>query len=216
MHFASLVAIFLFMRKRIKILIKGSYLYIIKKEEKNKKEFLMIMYLIISTIPVCIIALIFNERINRFEGNLLLIGCLLIINGLILFLINDKHKTKSINFKDAFFIGVTQCLGIFPGISRSGSCLVGANLRNIKKEISTDYTFLLFIPAALGATLLKFKGIINIVSENIGLYLIVFLVTVFTTYLSLCFLLSVIRKGKTKLFSIYCIVIGVILVILKL
>ena len=165
LHFASLVAVLFFMRKKIKVLIIGFCLYIIKKEKKHKNDFLMILYLIISTIPVCVVAILFNDKINYLETNLLLIGCLLILNGFILLLISKRNDKNTINFKDALFIGLTQCIGILPGISRSGSCLVGANSRSINKDLAADYAFLLFVPASFGATLLKVKNIIGIVLD---------------------------------------------------
>lgn len=217
LHLASLIAILLFMREKIKQILIGAYLYIIKKEKENKKDFFIIIYLIISTIPIVLVTLLLGKYLNFINNNIIIIGLLLIINGILLTTLEIKNKQNKIKIIDAIIIGIFQCIGILPGISRSGSCLLGANLRNIKKEDAAEYAFLLFIPASIGATILKIKNITEIVcSKDLLLYIVVFLITIFTTYCSLKVLLKLIKQGKIKIFSIYCVILGIIVIILNL
>ena len=93
--------------------------------------------LILSTIPAVIFALLFKDVINLLASKLWVVGLLLIINGCILLTITrivGFRKREELNYKDALVIGCFQCLGILPGISRSGSCLSGAFTRKIEKE----------------------------------------------------------------------------------
>ena len=84
--------------------------------------------------------------------------------------------------------------------------MLGGKNREIEKGVAAEYAFLLFIPAALGATILKIKNITKLIySKELIMYIIVFMVTGIVTYLSLCLLLKIIKKGRMKIFSIYCI-----------
>lgn len=219
LHLASLVAILFYLRKRLVKLISGFFKYLLLKKEEYILEFKLCWYIVISTIPIVIFTLIFNDQINALGNNVLIIGFLLIVNGILLLTITrlkGNRDLSKMNFKDALVIGISQCLGIFPGISRSGSCLYGAYTRKIEKETATDYAFLLFIPAVLGATVLEMKNFSQIIVDNqIWKYLMVFVVTSIVTYFAFQVLLKVIKKGKLKYFGYYCILIGAITVILS-
>lgn len=220
LHLASLVAILFFLRRRLIKLISGFLKYLFRKEKDNYQEFKIFVYLIISTIPVVLITLLFKEYINIIGSNILIIGILLIINGLFLLIFNnvEGYKTlKDMKVLDALIIGLFECMGLFPGISRSGSCIYGASNRKIEKEASSEYAFLLFIPAILGATVLELKNFKQIiVGSDIWLYLITFIVTSIVTYLTFILLLKIIKKGNLKYFGYYCIMVGVISVVFKM
>lgn len=217
LHLASLIAVLFFMRKTIKKMITGSYMYIIKKEKQYYHEFMLLLNMIISTLPIVIVTIILGKYVDFISSNIILIGFLLIINGILITAYKGKEKKQEITLKDALVIGLFQCIGILPGISRSGSCLLGGKNREIEKGVMAEYAFLLFIPAALGATILKIKNITKLIySKEIIMYMIVFMVTAIVTYLSLCLLLKLIKNGKIKIFSIYCILIGLMIVIFNL
>lgn len=217
LHLSSLVAVLFFMRKTIKRIMSGSYMYIIKKEKQYYYEFRILLNMIISTLPIVIVTIILGDYVDFVSNSILIVGFLLIINGILITLLNGEEKKQKITLKDALVIGLFQCIGILPGISRSGSCLLGAKNRKIERGVAAEYAFLLFIPAALGATLLKIKNISKLIySKELIMYIIVFMITAIVTYLSLCLLLKIIKRGKIKIFSIYCILIGLIIVIFNL
>lgn len=217
LHLASLIAVLFFMRKNIKKMITGSYMYIIKKEKQYYHEFMLLLNMIISTLPIVIVTIILGKYVDFISSNIILIGFLLIINGILITAYKGKEKKQEVTLKDALVIGLFQCIGILPGISRSGSCLLGGKNREIEKGVVAEYAFLLFIPAALGATILKIKNITKLIySKELIMYIIVFMVTGIVTYLSLCLLFKIIKKGKMEIFSIYCILIGLMIVIFNL
>ncbi len=214
LHLASLIAIIFFLRKRLIKLIAGFVKYIFKKDKESLLEFKTGCFLIVSTIPIVLIVILFDELITKVSRNLTLIGVFLVINGFLLMIINNINGNKTIekmSFFDALIIGIFQCFGIMPGISRSGSCIYGAKFRKLEKEVATEYAFLLFIPAVVGATVREVNNFSNlIVEKNLWMYLIVFGVTAIVTYLAFGILLRVIKKGKIKYFGYYCIIIGII------
>ncbi len=219
LHFASLVAVVFYLRKRLIKLILGFLKYLLLNKKEYKLEFKLCWYIVISTIPIVIFTLIFKEQINMISNNILIISLLLIINGIFLLTLTRLKGTKDLskmNFIDAFVIGLSQCLGVFPGISRSGSCLYGANIRKLENKTATDYAFLLFIPTVIGAMVLEMKNFSQIIVDNqIWIYVSTFIVTSLVTYFSFQVLLKLIKKGKMKYFGYYCILVGVINVLLS-
>ncbi|MBQ8293354.1 MAG: undecaprenyl-diphosphate phosphatase [Bacilli bacterium] len=220
LHMASLVAIVFFLRKRLCKLVWGSIKYILYKKEEDYKEFKMMICLIVSTLPVVIFTLLFKSQIDVISGNIFSIGLLLLINGALLLYFmnfNDENRKRALSYKDALVVGVFECMGVFPGISRSGSCLCGGKLRKLSREEMADYAFLLFIPAAVGAMVLEFDNLSQVIFGNdLWMYLVVFVVTSVVTYLSLNILLSFIKRGKIKYFGYYCMVMGLIIVLFEI
>ncbi len=221
LHLASLIAILTFLWKKLWQLIKGFYYFVFKKNKEYQKDFKYIILLIISTIPAVIFALLFKDFVNSLSSKLWVVGGLLIMNGcmlLILTKITGFRKKEELNYKDALIIGCFQCLGILPGISRSGSCLSGAFTRKIDKETAADYAFLLFIPAVLGATVLELSNFseLSMESTNLIYYIVSFIIAMITTYFSFHLLLAIIKKRKLNWFGYYCLAIGISVIVYQL
>lgn len=214
LHVGSLIAVLVFLRKKLITLIKGFCSFVFKKNKECFHEFKYCMYLVISTLVVSIFTIIFSDIVDKATNQLFIIGILLIINSVMLFVlprIQGVRGERELNYKDALVIGAFECLGILPGISRSGSCLCGAFSRKIDKSTATDFAFLLFIPAAIGALLLELLHIneLTVSSNMIGLYVISTVVSMVMTYISFVWLLKFIRKGKLSVFAYYCLAVGI-------
>ncbi len=218
LHLASLIAVIAFLYKRLIKLVHDTWCYLFKKQKEYLEAAKYFLYIIIATIPVVLFTIVM-KLIGYQTSPIYLIGISFIINALMLGLLSKikGHKKQSeMTFKDATIIGLFQCIGIFPGISRSGSCLNGASYRKIDKEDAANFAFMLFVPAAIGAFVLEFKDISLIFTldqKTIACYLGAFVVATITTYLAFKFLLQIIKKGKLAYFSIYCIIIGIITII---
>ncbi len=218
LHLASLIAVLVYLRKSIINLVKGCFLYIFKKNQNYKFEFRYLIMLIISTIPIVVFTAII-KLLGYDTSPVYIIGICLIINAIMLFVLsrfNGDRTKEEMTFKDALLIGLFQCAGVFPGISRSGSCLSGAFTRKINKKDAADYAFMLFIPAVLGAFALEASNIsliFSLDSKSLICYIASFLVSMITTYFAFDILLKAIRKGKLSYFSIYCVVIGIVAII---
>ena len=221
LHLASLIAIILYLSKPLIKLIKGVYIYIIKKDKNYYQEFKYLIMIIISMIPIIIFTLIIKMLKITFN-KLYTVGICLIINSLMIYILNKQKGNKTINeltYKNALYIGLFQMIGIFPGISRSGSCYVGTSFQKLNKNDSFEYSFFLFIPSVLGAIILEHKSMLNIfnLSQNMFFkYLIAFIITIFTTYFSFKFLMNIIRKQKLNVFSIYSLIIGITILIFSI
>ena len=214
LHIASLISILIYLRKEIIDIIKGTFKYIIKKE--NKESFMMLIYIIISMIPITIITLVIRKlNINIYKFPL--ISLMLIINSIILFSMKNKHKKENnINLKSSFNIGLTQSLAIMPGISRSGSCLFGAHISKVESNISKKYAFLLFIPSVIGGFITEISNIKKVItlSNNILIYIFVaFTITIIVTYIALKIFERILKKERIYMFGYYTMILGLILLI---
>lgn len=214
LHVASLIAVVFFMRHKLLELINGFFKYLFKKDKQYLNEFRYVIYIILSTTIVVLFTLLFKGIIDKVTSSLSVVGILLIINGISLHFFSKKSGNKtseSMNYKDALVVGLFECMGVFPGISRSGSCLCGGLTRGLDKETAADYAFMLFIPACLGGLVLELVDFsVDILDGMFVLYLISFIVSLVSTYFAYKLFLKVIKCKKLSWFSVYTIILGLI------
>ncbi|MAZ01076.1 MAG: UDP-diphosphatase [Flavobacteriales bacterium] len=182
----------------------------VKRNEKSSSFVLKIIY---SMIPVVIVGLVFEEQIqNLFKGNLILVGFMLIITGLLLFL-TDSQKSikKNVSTKNAIIIGVSQAIAILPGISRSGATISTAVLLGIKKNQAAKFSFLMVVPIIIGKIIKDLAtGDISYKEEMFPILIIGFLSSLITGIIACKLMIKIVENSKLKYFSIYCFLIGII------
>lgn len=177
-----------------------------------KKPFQKITYcLVIATLPIVATSLIFNDIIESLfiGGRFLAIG--FVITGFVLLFadrVKDGEKReKDITFADSLLIGCMQAIAIVPAISRSGCTISGALSRRLSRDTAARFSFLLSIPAILGAAVLQVKDIISgdlvLATRDIIPMLMGFVAAALSGYLSIRFMLKIIRACKLRYFSYY-------------
>ncbi len=210
LHFGTLLAIGIFFFKDWVALIKGGYKQVVKKEKTFEGK--MFWYLVIATIPGGIIGF----ALDKFVGNKLetpiIIALALIIMGIILYVVDKKSKSKTdyedMTFKQTFLIGLSQCLAFIPGVSRSGITMTTGRAMGIKREAVAKYSFLLSAPIVFAATVLKFKDFVFSIPFFVGVFAS-FIVGIFV----IKFLLEFLKKGSFKVFAIYRIIFGIVIIV---
>ena len=207
LHFGTLLAIGIFFFKDWLNLIKGAYKLTIKKEKNTEGK--MFWYIVIATIPGGIIGFILDKFAEDTLKNPVIIAFSLIIMGIILYIV-DKHAKKEVNYeqmtlKQTFLIGLSQSLAFIPGVSRSGITMTTGRLLHIKREAVAKYSFMLSAPIVLAATLLKLQEFQFSLAFLLGV-LSSFLMGIFVIKL----LLEYLKKGSFKIFAIYRIVLGIL------
>lgn len=219
-NFGSLVAVIIIYFNKIKNVLKDFFGYFKTKSPSLKTNYKYGWYIIIATIPAGIIGLIVSKLgvFDAISDNIKIIGITLIITGIFLFWIrkaNGKRKDKDLTIKDALMIGAFQVLGLFPGISRSGSTIVGGLYEGLDRETAFDFSFMLYIPISLATTVLGIKDLFgsNLSSSEIMFFLLSAVVAFIFTYFSVKWFREVIKKGKLIYFSIYCFVVGTLIII---
>lgn len=216
-NFGSFLAILFIFRKDIIELIKNFFQFIFnkKKRKNNKNGFMYIMKLIVSTIPVGITGILFNDYLES-HITLRLLGLTFIFTAFMLYLVKNikgEKESKDITFKDAIIIGLFQAITIIPGISRSGTVLVACLLCHLKREDALKYTFMLYFPVSAGTMLLKAPELINTSTSLLLPYLVGMIVALVITYFSYVWLSNIVKKGKLWHFSIYCLILALFIFI---
>lgn len=215
-NFGSLLAIIFLYKNEIINIIKDFFLYIKSKDKKYYDNFRYSYLIVIATIPACIIGLFLKDFIEK-NFTLKIVGLMFIITSLLLYSIKDSNGYKEknqISIFDSIKIGLFQALALIPGISRSGSTIVGALKSNLNRETALNFSFMLYIPISIATFIL---GILDIKS-NISSLLIPYLISTFmafiTTYYSAKMFINITKKGKLIYFSIYCFLLGFFIFIL--
>lgn len=221
LHLGTTIAICAVFWQEIYLIIKGIKTSVLRlatkemtwnvlNEDQNTRLFLMIL---LGTVPTGIIALLFENTFENFFSMPLLASLMIIVTGTVLWftkVIRRKDSgRKAIRFLDALIIGAVQGVAIIPGISRSGTTIASATFLGIDRELSARYSFLLSIPAVIGAAVLGL-GKVSETAVNFQNIIIGTLIAAIVGYLSLLFLVSLIKKGRFYLFSYYCWGVGII------
>ncbi len=214
LHLGTLLAITLFFFKDWLGLVKGGYDQVVKK--KKSVEGKMFWYIVAVTIPTGIFSLVldkFSEYIcDKFNIELIMIAIVLIVLGIVLYLVDKKAssetKYEDMTFKQSFLIGISQAIAAaFPGTSRSGITMTVARALKVDRESAAKYSFLLSTPIVLAAVLVSIKDFQFTLTFFMGV-LASFLVGIFV----IKFLLEYLKKGSFKIFAVYRIIIGILII----
>lgn len=217
-NFGSFLAILFIFRKDIINLIKSFFLFIFNKEKRktSKAGFMYVIKMIISTIPVGITGILFNDYLESHYTSLKMLGFSFLFTALMLYIVRNIKGEKdsySITFKDAVIIGLFQAVTIIPGISRSGTVLVACLICKLKREDALKYTFMLYFPVSFGTMLLKAPDLISTPTTLLLPYLCGMVAALVITYFSYKWLSNIVKRGKLWKFSIYCLCLALFIFI---
>ena len=215
----SLFAIIFIYRAFLSKLVVNNFKFVFKRETEYKKDFHYVLLIIVGVIPAGLVGFLFKDSIEVYLKSIQVVGITLLVTGLALQLVSSKiddiQSKDEINFLDAIVIGLFQVVALIPGISRSGSTMVGGLSRKITFEETMRYSFMLYIPISAGALLL---GILDIDTSSVFIegYIAGFIVSMIATYYAVKLLFSVVKKGNIKYFSYYCFTVGGLVLIYSL
>ena len=171
-------------------------------------------WIVIGTIPAVVLGLLFKDVFEQLFGRPRTVALFLIATAGLLFVserISEKlRSTADLNWRDAILIGLAQALAITPGISRSGATIAAGLVLGLRREDATRYSFLLGIPAILGAGLLSLLDLFSagMLSQQWPGMLGGFLAAAFTGYMAIRWLLSYVRNHSLNIFAFYCVLAG--------
>lgn len=213
-NFGSLIAILILYRKEIISIIRDFFMYIKTKDKKYKTNYKYAWLIVIGTIPAALLGLFIKDLIENYFTTKL-VGAMLIVTALLLYMIKDIKGTKGkedMTIKDAIKIGLFQVVALLPGISRSGSTVVGGMKSNLKRETALNYSFMLYIPISVASMFLGVSDVIK--APNINALAIPYIVSMIAagivTYFAAKLFIDIMKKGKLIYFSIYCFIVGLI------
>lgn len=187
---------------------KGTFKIGIKEDDYKK----LVWYVIIATIPVGIVGIAFDSEIEAIFNSLAIPAFFLLITGLLLYISqrmsSGKINIENLGLKETIMIGIGQACAIIPGLSRSGTTIATGLFMNLDKEFAARFSFLLSIPAILGATIVQIKDIGAGFDTYMIPYIAGFLAALVSGYLAISLLLKLIKERSLDGFAYYCWIVG--------
>ncbi len=215
-HAGTLLAVIIYFRREINLLIKDIFYTISSK--KSKQNFLYIK-IIISTLPAIIVGFFIYNYFIGIIRNLHLIGFSCIFFGILLFICDNYFSTKK-NYKeitliDSLIIGIFQCFAFIPGASRAGTVITISRFLKLDRESSAIYSMLLSIPIIFGSFVLSlpelFQSKLNLFS--LKEILLSSTIAFVAALISIKFMMNFIKKTSYNLFVIYRVILGLIILV---
>lgn len=183
---------------------------------------------IVGCIPAGVIGVLFNDPIERYLNNWLVVAIMLIVVGIAFIVVEMRNrkvrptivKFTQLSYKTAFIIGIFQLLSLIPGTSRSGITIIGGMLFGCSRFIAAEYTFYLAIPVMFGASGLKLvKFLANgggFTPEQFFVVLLAMIVAYGVSMIVIKFLMQYIKRHNFNSFALYRIALGIIVLIVGL
>lgn len=208
LHFATALATIVVYFKDILNILKALFRF--QWNDSTRFSFKILL----SMIPAGLLGYWFEDWIESlFDGQILLVGCMLILTAILLYLADRAKRTnKNVSFLDAFLIGIAQAFAILPGISRSGATISTSVLLGVDREKSARFSFLMVVPVIFGIIVKKLLDVqenglsdLNITALTIG-----FLSAFFTGLFACKWMIALVKKAQLKFFSYYCVIVGLI------
>ncbi len=173
-----------------------------------------VVLVIVSTIPTGIIGVLMKDLVKDCSETLIMPGIFLIMTSIILFIADrteEGYKTpKDASYRDAAIIGAAQGVATLPGISRSGTTITLGLICGFEKRFAVKYSFIMSIPAVLGASVLEIKDAVEAKASFEPVYLLGMAVAAITGYLAIKLMLNVVKNRRYLFFSVYCMLIGIV------
>jgi undecaprenyl-diphosphatase len=218
LHFGTLLAIFVYFKKDIVNISTLFFKNLFKKKSFKEKmkidEFKTAIYIILGSIPTAFIGFKYKDFFEELFKKPHLVGYSLLFTGFLLLISSisyfTKKEKKELNSIKTLIIGFIQGLAIIPGISRSGSTITSSIMLGISKKKAANFSFLLSIPAVLGATLLQIMKVIKLgtINMSIGAVLLGTCISFISGIIALKIVYKLLENKKFHLFGYYCLVAG--------
>ena len=174
-----------------------------------------VLLIIVSTIPTGIIGVAAKDLVVMAEQILIVPGICLVITAVLLFIadrVPDGGKApKNISYTNAFIVGICQGIATLPGLSRSGTTITACLLNGYNRKFAVKYSFIMSIPAILGALILDIKDVdfSVLTGRDIGNYVAGTIVAGVVGYICIKTMLVIVKNKKFTIFSIYCLIVGI-------
>ena len=222
LHLGTLIAVVWFFRYDIYKMLKSWWLSLGDILQGRFREGFyddpykrLAWYVILATIPVGIVGVLFEDSVDAlFSGALYVPAFFLFVTGTILYL-SQRMPSGNVNYnnitkKEALFMGLGQACAILPGLSRSGTTIAAGLTIGLDKEFAAKFSFILSIPAILGAFILQAKDIGSAMDVNFLPVILGFIASIIAGYMAIKWMLDLVQNRNLDIFSYYCWLMGLI------
>ena len=183
----------------------------------NRRERRLISFLILATLPLIPAAFLSNVVESLYQ-NTFFIGFAFVMTGFLLFAADrmghGNKDERSSTSADAIVVGLAQAVAVVPGLSRSGTTITACLLCGFEKKFAVKYSFIMSIPAVLGAVVLELKDVAKapLQASAVPACAVATVISAIVGYLSICIMMRLIQGKKYKIFAVYCAIVGLITV----
>ncbi len=180
----------------------------------------LLLLIVVATLPLFLILPV-KDQIERLYYSTVFIGIALILTGAMLFvsdrMTRGKKTAKSMGVMDALLVGVCQAIATVPGLSRSGTTITAGISAGLDRQFAVKFSFLISIPAVLGANILSLAHALKegIETALLPAYLLGTLVAMVVGYFAIWMVRYVAKKGKFGWFAYYCVIVGILTLVLS-
>lgn len=206
LHFATALSTLVVFKKEVLEIVRGLFAF------KWNDELKFSLKIIVSMLPAVFIGLLFEEQLEAFfGGNILLVGCMLLVTAILLLLADRaKNTDKNVSYTSAFVVGVAQAIAMLPGISRSGATISTSVLLGIDRVRAARFSFLMVVPLIMGKVAKDILGgEISFESSEIGTMSVGFLSAFFAGLFACKWMIALVKRSKLSYFALYCALVGV-------
>jgi undecaprenyl-diphosphatase len=226
LHLGTLAAVILAFWKDVSSLFsEGLQMVHLKKPRRGKKPDRLarrqILFILAGTLPL-VLVVFFKDAVETLYSNTFFIGFMFLLTGGLLFwadrMGHGNKNEKSATLSDALVVGLGQAAAVVPGLSRSGATISAGMLRGFDRSYAVRFSFLLSIPAVLGANLLSLIDAIKtgIDWSYVPMYLVGVAAAFITGYCAIYLLRMIVQRGRFGGFAYYCWGAGLLTLILSL
>lgn len=213
LHCGTLAAVILVFRKELLLMMRSLFVSAEARKQDSNLElyFHWNLNIIVATLPAVAVGLLLKDGIDSIFDNILITFCMLAVTGITMIMtrfINEKGTV--ITWSRALCIGIAQALAIMPGLSRSGSTIFAGMLLGVNRETAARFSFIMSIPAILGAVVLHLADLIAS-PPSTDQFLAILVGTAASTvsgYYAIVLLMRIVRRGKLEWFGYYCLLVA--------
>lgn len=175
--------------------------------------------LFVAFIPAAILGFLFSDQIDAMLESVFVVALMLLLGGIFFLFVdkmfNNTDENREPTYKNAFVIGLFQCIAMIPGVSRSAASIIGGMQQKLTRTKAAEFSFFLAVPTMAAASAYKLlKDYKHFNAENIGVLLVGNLVAFIVALLAIKFFITYLQKHGFKVFGYYRIVVGAALLIL--
>jgi len=207
LHVGTLCVVLLTFRKDIAEIFKALVRLDFKSEEGK-----LALYIAVGSVPTAAIGFFFHDIFGSFFYSLLAVGIALLATGSFLYISERRKNGRELGCLDSLLMGIAQGVAIIPGISRSGATITTGLLRRVEKEKVFRYSFLLSIPATIGAAVTESVNL-NVTNVDTATLLLGTVTSMIVGYASLKLLSKIVLRERLHLFAYYCWIVGMMLIL---
>jgi undecaprenyl-diphosphatase len=222
LHFGTLLSVLAVFRRKVlsmarAVWLKAGSVFTGKAATTGAEDWHLFRLIIVGSIPAGVAGVLFKSHLVACFSSVPLVAGMLLFTGTILFLTRFFPAGRvEMNFLDALLVGLAQALAMVPGISRSGLTISTGIFAGVERSKAAEFSFLLSVPAILGASLVELKEVSGHANPggDLGIYLAGSVAAFAVGYLAIRFLLDVIRKGRFQYFAYYCFAVGLLFLVI--